>query len=136
MPRQYIRHPSDIPIRLTVDGSILQDQHLLNISAGGLCCEYPHALTGGTRVRINISVTTPPFQAYGQVLWSRPGSQGYLIGIGFSDPEAAHAIRMVQQVCRIEQYRRRMLQDKGITLSSEEAARQWIERYAADFPTL
>lgn len=136
MPRRYIRHPSDIPISLTLEDESLCDPHLQNISVGGLCCSYPQALSAGAQVRIEIDFISPHFHAYGQVLWSRPDRQGYLIGIGFSDPHAAHAMRMVQQVCRIEQYRERIYQEQGLSLSSEEAARQWIERYAADFPML
>lgn len=136
MPRRYIRHPSDIPIQLTLDGATYSDQNLLNISAGGLCCNYPHALTKGARIRIDIDFISPPFQVYGHVLWSQSHTDHYLIGIGFADPEAAHAVRMVQQICRIEQYRQRVWQEQGIAISSEEAARQWIDRYAADFPAL
>ena len=41
---------------------------------------------------------------------------------------------MVEQVCPIEQYRHEMLKNEGRTLSSEEAALEWIQKYAPQFP--
>ena len=41
---------------------------------------------------------------------------------------------MVEQICHIEQYRREVLKKEGRRLSSEEAASEWIVKYASDFP--
>ncbi|MCZ7563309.1 MAG: hypothetical protein M5U08_05410 [Burkholderiales bacterium] len=41
---------------------------------------------------------------------------------------------MVEQVCHIEEYRRAVARDEGRTLSTEEAAAEWIAEYAARFP--
>lgn len=45
----------------------------------------------------------------------------------------AFRFRMEQQCCRITQYRQSMLRDCGRQLSADEAALEWIERYAATF---
>lgn len=41
--------------------------------------------------------------------------------------------RMELQCREIEAYRQRMLNDTGRELTIDDAAREWIERYAADF---
>jgi hypothetical protein len=41
---------------------------------------------------------------------------------------------MVEQLCHIEAYRRRVLQDEGRRLTDEEAAMEWIANYADRFP--
>jgi len=44
-----------------------------------------------------------------------------------------HAMRMIEQACHIEHYRK-VWSEKGRQLSAEEAAKEWIEQYAAAFP--
>ena len=41
---------------------------------------------------------------------------------------------MVEQVCHIEQYKKEVLKNEGQGLSGEEAAVEWITKYAKDFP--
>jgi hypothetical protein len=42
---------------------------------------------------------------------------------------------MIEQICHIEHYRKEVKLVEGRELSSEEAADEWITRYAGDFPT-
>jgi hypothetical protein len=44
------------------------------------------------------------------------------------------ALRMVEQLCHIEQYRLEILQRDGRWLTSEAAAAEWINRFAGQFP--
>jgi hypothetical protein len=41
---------------------------------------------------------------------------------------------MVQQVCSIENYRREVQQREGRALTTQEAASEWIAKYAGRFP--
>jgi hypothetical protein len=41
---------------------------------------------------------------------------------------------MVEQVCAIEQYRGEVLENEGRELTAQEAAAEWIGRYAGRFP--
>ncbi len=43
---------------------------------------------------------------------------------------------MVEQVCYIEDYRRFVLMHEGRELSQEDAASEWIAKYAAQFPAI
>ena len=45
-------------------------------------------------------------------------------------------LRMIEQICHIEHYRNEMLKQQGRELSIEEAAQEWISRYAGEFPSL
>jgi hypothetical protein len=42
-------------------------------------------------------------------------------------------VRMREQCQRIEQYRLAVMRAEGRVLSEDEAAREWIERYAGEF---
>ena len=47
--------------------------------------------------------------------------------------QEAFRLRMEEQCVQIQQYRQAMLRERGHLLSSDEAALEWIERYAAAF---
>ncbi|WP_370589664.1 PilZ domain-containing protein [Saccharophagus sp. K07] len=143
--RRYIRHPSDIPIDFQVDESEPRVvRRMRDVSAGGLCFTADRPMQKGARIRINIPLLrcaedSPPdmtesFKAEGIVAWCRKEGENYAIGVQFADQSTQFGLRMVEQVCHIEHYRYDVLQEEGRVLSSEEAAREWVERYAAEFP--
>ena len=63
--RSYIRHPSDIPIEYQADehAESVSQEHLHDISAGGLSFTSTHALTAGSLINIRISNVEPDFVA-------------------------------------------------------------------------
>jgi hypothetical protein len=140
--RRYIRHPSEIPLQFQIsDSDPPAAQHMRDVSEGGLCFTADRPLACGTWIHINIpvmlqpDVTQPqPFEADGVVAWCRREGQSYAVGVQFADQSTQFGVRMVEQVCHIEHYRYDVLQEEGRALSSEEAAREWVERYAAEFP--
>ena len=75
-----------------------------------------------------------PFDADGVVAWCRPEANGYSVGVQFADASTQFGLRMVEQVCHIEHYRADVLREEGRVLTREQAAREWIELYAAEFP--
>ncbi len=70
------------------------------------------------------------------MVWCRPAHACYELGIQFLAREDLFAARMVEQLCYIERYRREVLNTEGRELSSADAAREWIARFAEDFPPL
>ena len=62
--------------------------------------------------------------------------EGYEVGVEFVMPDDEYRARMVEQLCYIEHYKRRVQAREGRELSGEQAAREWIEKYAAHFPDL
>ena len=133
--REYIRHPSDIPIEYHLLGADRDNRNALkNISQGGLCFTADRRLEPGVDIHIRIPVQEPAFEVVGTIKWCKPVRDGYDVGVEFSDAAAAFAVRMVEQICHIERYRAEALKTDGRTLSGEQAAVEWIQRYAKDFP--
>jgi hypothetical protein len=106
---------------------------MLDISAGGLAFRVPSSLAVGTRVTISLRDLWPGYEATGNVVWCREFGGNYEAGIQFLEPDEAFKARMVAQFCQIEDYKREMQVNEGRMLSSEEAAREWITRYAEEF---
>ncbi len=136
--RSYIRHPVDIPISCqpTAPGrqAAAQQPHLKDVSTGGLSFYSTQALEPGSTVRIHIDVVSPVFDAEARVTWCHPESEGFLVGLSFIEPDVEYQARMVEQLCHIEQYRRTVARVEGRKLTPQQAAMEWIEKYARDFP--
>jgi len=49
--------------------------------------------------------------------------------------QAAYKARMTEQACQIQQYKE-MLEMQGRCVSIDEAAMEWISRYADKFPSI
>ncbi len=133
--RQSIRHPSDIPIEISIN-ELEQREAMNDVSFGGLSFRSRDYIKAGTTIAIRIPFVEPPFETTAKVRWCRKrGPECYDIGVAFPDREEAFRTRMVEQVCHIEHYKREVFEKEGRRLSSEEAAAEWIRRYAATFPS-
>ena len=133
--RKYIRHPSDIPMHYSL-GKVIshRKEYLKNISKGGLCFTSKDPLPKGATISIEIPIHKPVFKAAGIVMWCRKASKGYDIGIQFTQIDSKTSLRMVEQVCYIEHYKMEVLAKEGRRLSGEEAAIEWIHKFAQSFP--
>ncbi len=133
--RLYIRHPSDVPIDYQLGGraDISRDK-LSNYSEGGLCFVAHHRIEPGSEINFAIPITPPQFHASGVVVWCREEEGVFHVGVKFTEEETAYAVRMVEQLCYIEHYRQSVREHEGRVLSGEEAALEWIEKFAGNFP--
>ena len=135
--RGFLRHPIDIPIELEIVGKSSATQQLNNISQGGLCCEIGEYLELGTLVRIRINCVTPAFEMNGLIAWCLKKNKGYDIGIEFdAKDQKIFTLRMVEQICQIEHYKRKALDKDGRELTFEEAAREWVTKHAEEYPRI
>ncbi len=135
MMRNYIRHPSDIPIDFQAEKlTEAYPDRLKNISQGGLAFQSSTCLSPGSIIRVKIPLVTPVFQAVGRVTWCHARGDQFEIGIEFLDLDDVFRARMVEQLCHIEHFRQQMLEQEGRQLTSEQAATEWIQRFAPDFP--
>ena len=136
--RQYIRHPSSMPIEFDVSNSERHIEHhretLTDVSNGGLSFYSSDKIDPGKMVHVRIDVKPPPFDANGIVIWCHKSGDGYRIGLRFNDDEVAYSLRMIEQICHIEHYRGEVLRNEDRKLTSEEAAVEWIDKFAASFP--
>jgi len=132
--RQYIRHPTEIPVEVrAVDGDGMQHR-VRNLSLGGLSFHSGAEITLGSVVNLRITSVEPTFESEARVVWCMPVAQGFDLGVAFLNQEDAFRARMVEQICHIESYRRKLISDEGRTLTPEAAAREWIARFADSFP--
>ncbi len=133
--REFIRHPLDVPISYSLAESVFDDaDYLKDISAGGLCFCSKHDMPIESTVHIKIPIKEPEFEADGLVVWSVHCTDYYEIGVSFRDEDTEFNVRMMEQVCHIEHYRKEVLAKEGRTISDEEAAVEWIKKFAKDFP--
>lgn len=133
--RHYIRHPVDIPIAVRYpDHAQAAPIEVLNVSRGGLAFQSENSVEPGAVIEIRIEFVRPPFESKARVAWCRDRNGKYLVGVAFFDADDAFRARMVEQVCYIENYRNMVSSIEGRKLSVEQAAFEWIERYAEQFP--
>ena len=139
--RKFIRHPADVPIQVTLDwvddeNDETVDQTITNVSLGGLAFVSTNPLELLQRVKVSIPVLNQDNHLVGNVVWCEKKDQSYEIGIEFENSRDVFRLRMIEQICHIEHYRKEVERQEGRQLSSQEAAREWISKYAGDFPAL
>lgn len=124
-----------MPIRIHCEETARSTiRNLANVGIGGLACRSDEAMPVGCEVTVEIPISGAPFRARGSVRWCRSLKQGYELGIQFIAQEDAFAARMVEQLCYIERYRLQVKQKEGRNIDSAEAAIEWINIYATQFP--
>lgn len=131
--RNYIRHPTSIPIHVSAGQYDKARVKANNLSAGGLSFITDIPVKVGSVVDLLIPCVSPDYQGEGIIVWRRSQEpQGYEVGVRFANDDEYFRVRMVEQVCQIEEYRQQ-LAEVGRNLTTEEAALEWIKRFAADF---
>ncbi|MFO1390070.1 PilZ domain-containing protein [Cellvibrio sp.] len=133
--RNYIRHPTSIPIHISAGAKSNEQVVVSNLSAGGLSFETDIPVRVGSVVDLSIPCINPDYQGEGVIVWRRSRKPTrFEVGVRFTNDDEYFRVRMVEQVCQIEEYRQQ-LAEAGRKLTSEEAAYEWIARFAADFGT-
>jgi hypothetical protein len=133
--REFLRHTVHVPLEVErVAGAPPLAEESVNVGVGGLAFLSRACPAVGDVLLLRIPTVAPPFQAQARVAWCRPEGGKYLVGVQFLDSRAAFRSRMVQQVCSIENYRREVEQREGRKLDTQQAAAEWIEKYAGRFP--
>lgn len=134
--RQFIRHPSDVPIEYRlVDLADHLHEYLCNISTGGLCFTSRQYVPIGAEILIQIPLRRPVFEVKGAVTWCNRVDDHFEVGVKFIDTRTELGVRMAEQVCYIEHYKKEVLEKEGRILTGEEAAVEWITAYAHNFPS-
>ena len=139
--RKFIRHPADVPIQVTLDwvedeNDETVDQTITNVSLGGLAFMSQQPLEVLQRVRVCIPLLQQDNHLVGNVVWCEKSGKGYEVGIEFEKSRDVFRLRMIEQICHIEHYRKEVERLEGRALSAQEAAGEWISKYAGDFPAL
>ena len=133
--RQFMRHPANITIEVTAGPELDHAARCSrNVGLGGLAFQSDRPLTRGTVIELRIPVVRPAFETRARVVWCRASEAGYDLGVEFLDPNDAFRARMVEQICHIEDYRAGVYRSEGRELTAEQAAIEWIGKYASNFP--
>ncbi len=134
--RGFVRHTVEVPLEIsTVEAAAARTASRgINVSHGGLAFLLDECIDIDRVVHLRIPTVRPAFEADARVVWCRPESGRYLVGVCFLDATHAFQSRMVEQVCAIEQYRAEIRAREGRILTTQEAAAEWIEKYARRFP--
>jgi hypothetical protein len=131
--RRFVRHPSSIPIELSVARVHPPGTPAFrNVSRGGFACTVAEPLPVGSAVQLRIPMIWPEYHGSGVVAWCHKTEPAYEVGIQFSAQQSFSA-KMAGQLAQIEQYRLHLQQSEGRTLSNEQAAIEWIALYAKDY---
>ncbi|WP_207062831.1 hypothetical protein [Motiliproteus sp. SC1-56] len=132
---QYIDHPREIPI--TLESLPPPDMAPGGpVPAGGLRLRWREKVAVGRFLRVRIPTVQPDAWADMLVAWHRLGRDDYELGLRFLDAEQAFKMRLMEQICHINCYQAAVRRREGRQLSTQQAAREWIASFAADFPTV
>ena len=101
--RNYIRHPTSIPIHVNAGGHDVGNLSLQNLSSGGLCFITDQAIKIGEFIDFLIPVVKPDYVGTGVVVWRRKQTaKMFEVGLRFTNEDEFFRARMVEQVCQIE----------------------------------
>lgn len=133
--RRYVRHTVGVPLEVERLGeSVPSGEAGVNVSHDGLAFLSMSCPRVGEVLQLRIQTVEPVFVAQALVMWCRPEDGKFLVGVQFMDASDAFRSRMVQQVCAIERYRRELREHEGRELTTQEAAAEWIAKFAGRFP--
>jgi len=135
--RRYIRHPARFPIHAYKAGHPDETfSDLSDISHGGLCCSTPRKYAAGELVDVEIPLVAKQDTLHCEVVWTSEGTGGgyaYQCGMQFLGESIRSHAYILEQICRIEVYRRSQLAEHGRDLSPHEAAQEWTARCTKRF---
>jgi hypothetical protein len=148
--RQFIRHPSAIPLEYCITSAPARCNMdmINNVSQGGLSFHSSNYIKPKQWLHLYIPLDEHYFETDAQVRWCKPVHQKnkmaadnshkthYDVGVSFCNNKEAFSARMVEQVCYIEEYKKNIKKKEGRELSSDQAAAEWIAKYADRFPSL
>lgn len=130
-----------MPIQVSLDWAEDEDdetadQTITNVSLGGLAFVSAKPIKVLERVRICIPVLDRDNYLVGNVVWCEKSGSGYEIGVEFESSRDVYRLRMIEQICHIEHYRNEVARIEGRKLTAQEAAQEWIAKFAGDFPAI
>lgn len=105
--RRFIRHPAQIPIRVSSVDDFKSVKHTQNVSLGGLAFESEQKLDLDELIEISIMVD-PQVTLLGRVAWCRPKGEdeGFEVGVEFVETSMGKKEQVVDEMCLVERYQR------------------------------
>ncbi len=131
-----IRHPVEIPLEVKAVVAADGQSNRKQVVCGQLSFHFPMMIAVGVLLSVCIPSINAQEKLHGQVTSISHSSHGFMIAMSFQSEKEAFRMRMLEQLCQIEDYRQRVLDHEGRQLNQEQAASEWIDHYAATFPLL
>lgn len=135
--RKFIRHLLVSPLEFQVENDI-ERTTTKNVSEGGLMFNSKKHVEPGAFIKINMPLYEKVFKIKAIVIYSKKDTQTelYSIGVSFVDYADAFKVKIIEQICLIEEYRVLRSLQIGKDLSLQEASEEWIKRYSERFKKL
>lgn len=134
--RMSLRHPGGLSVRYQLP-AVGQEcvGKLKNLGLGGLGLYCHEPLLPGLSVEVSIGILDASVSFPTMVLWCQGREPLFEAGARFARSVDPFRARMLEQICYIEAYRRRIRETTGQAPSTNGAALDWIRKFAARFPT-
>ena len=133
--RKFYRHPVDIPLRFHQAEVDCRSGVAKDIAFGGICFRSEEPVANDAIITIHFPSVSGEQEVHARVVWChRRPKNHWEIGAAFCEEYDHFRTRMVEQLFQIELYRRQVEDKEGRHLAMEDAAREWVQRYAASFP--
>ena len=131
----YIKHPTDIPLDYSIESApTIVSAHTLNAHHSGMVFQTDASLPVGARINLQVMLNGAKLALHGSITHCMLMPEGHWdVGVTFLEDNEHYAMRMIEQACHIEHYRKLVAQ-AGRELSPDEAAKEWIHQFAACFP--
>jgi len=128
--RSFIRQSATMPLEVKSNEKGLQKQNLNNVSAGGMCFHSDYYLPQGVSVTIDIPCLDNPFSESCTVAWCKKTDDHYDVGVTFDNYQTVLRMRMIEQICYIEDYRKEVFNSEQREITAEEASKEWSQKFA------
>lgn len=136
--RRFYRHPLSIPIGFQEKQARSSHGPSVDISEGGICFLAERFLAKGAEINLKIPVGDRVFTIQGQVAYSNrlPNLNRFKTGVLFLNANDAFRAKLAEEMLQIKIFREKISKEQGREFTEEEAARQWIDKYAKKFGEL
>ena len=135
--RKFIRHPTELPLFYhRAKNTKAFSTPCFENDLVGLCFESNEPVDLGTILDVTVRAHNEDHTFQGQVVRISNVGNRFEIGLCFNSESHAFQARMIEQICHIETYRRRLCEIEGCSIDIERAAKEWIEMFSAQFPKL
>jgi len=131
---KFVAHPKDIPLHIEEVDALSTHGKSLDVSGfGGISylSNKPYKL--GQSIQLRLTEIDPDFCVVGRVFKCDEEGSEFRIFIEFPEKKDCYCVRMIEQLSHIEHYRRQA-KSQGRRLNFNEAAAEWIQKFAASFP--
>lgn len=138
-PTKFLHHANCRPIDcrpLAAQGDAATVTAGCEVSGFGLSFTTDKRLTPGNLVELTILVLDEPQRFVTRVMECRKHAKSYVAKVSFATEEDAFRARMAEQLCHIDAYRQSVQESEGRQLKSEDAAEEWIRKFASRFPAI